>query len=96
MPRILKKSKRHWYTYAFFTAEGVPYPAPRLVNFPHYHGQLSALLADLSHTMKTEIVRLGAHVVAVWPGQLDEWTAMKSDIKPLYYVHQGGRLEKLS
>ena len=47
-------------------------------------------------TMKTELGHLGAYAVAAWPGQLDEWTALKSDIKPLYYVHQGGRLEKLS
>ena len=96
MPRILKKSKRDWYTYAFFTREGQPHPAHRLRNFTRWHGQLSTLLADLSHGMRVEDVHRGAHAVAVWPGQLDQWTAMNSDVKPLYYVHEGGRLEKLS
>jgi predicted GH43/DUF377 family glycosyl hydrolase len=95
MPRITKKSKRDWYTYAFFTREGAPHPAHRTRNFTRWHGQLSTLLSDLAHTMKTEIGHRGAYAAAVWPGQLDEWTAMKSDIKPLYYVHEGGRLEKL-
>jgi hypothetical protein len=92
----MKKSKRDWYTYAFFTAEGTPHPAHRLRNFTRWCGQLSVLLADLSHTMKSDLGHKGAYAIAVWPGQLDEWTALKSDVKPLYYAHQGGRLEKLS
>ena len=96
MPRIMKKGKRDWYTYAFFTAEGAPHPAHRLKNFTRWRGQLSDLLSNLAYTMKNDILSKGAYAVAVWPGQLDEWTAMKSDIKPLYYVHQAGRLEKVS
>lgn len=85
-----------WYTYAFFTAEGQPHPAHHLRNFTRWHGQLSKLLSELGNYMRDEVARRGAYAAAVWPGQLDEWTAMKSDIKPLYYIHEGGRLEKVS
>jgi len=100
MPKSQKKSKRatgsrYWFTYAFFTREGQPHPAHRNHNFTHWHGQLSTLLSDLSHIMKTEVGHLGAYVATVWPGQLDEWTALKSNILPLYHVHEGGRLERI-
>ena len=96
MPRIMKKNKRDWYTYAYFTEEGTPHPAHKLKNFTRWRGQLSDLLSDLAHAMQNDVERRGAYAAAVWPGQLDEWSAMKSDIKPVYYVHRGGRLEKLS
>ena len=95
MPRSTKKGNRYWYTYAFFTAEGQPHPAHRLHNFTRWHGQLSKLLSDLASTMNTEVGHKGAYAVAVWPGQLDEWTAIHSDLKPLYYVHQNNHVERV-
>ena len=95
-PRAKTKKKGQWYTYAFFTREGQPHPAHHLRNFTRWHRQLSHLLSELASYMRDPDARRGAYAASVWPGQLDEWTAMKSDIKPLYYIHEGGRLEKLS
>jgi len=89
------KSKKYWYTYAFFTREGAPHPAHHLRNFTRWHGQLSMLVSDLSSTMKTELGHKGAYAAIVWPGQLDEWTALKSDKMPLFNVYEGGRVEKI-
>ena len=90
-----KKGKKYWYTYAFFTREGAPHPAHRLRNFTHWYGQLSMLVSNLSHTMKTELGSKGAYAAVMWPGQLDEWTALKSDKKPVFNVYEGGRAERV-
>ena len=99
MQKKVNKGKRYWYTYAFFTREGQPSPAHRLRNFTHSHDQLSKLLSDLKGFMKHEQethsdLNPGAYVAAVWAGQLDEWTALKSEILPLYYVYSD-HLERL-
>jgi hypothetical protein len=93
MPK--NKGKKYWYTYAFFTREGSPHPAHRLRNFTHWHGQLSLLVSDLSGTMRTELGAKGAYAAIVWPGQLDEWTAVHSDKKPVFNVYEGGRVERV-
>jgi hypothetical protein len=99
MPKKINKGKRYWYTCAFFTREGQPSPTHRLRNFTHSHDQLSKLLSDLKRFMKREQethsdLNPGAYVAAIWPGQLDEWTALKSEALPLYYVYPD-HLERL-
>jgi hypothetical protein len=90
--KAARKGKKYWFTYAFFTREGAPSPAHQQHNFTRSHDHLSKLLADLKGFMRreqetsTEMGNPGAHVVAVWAGQLDEWTALKSEALPLYYV----------
>jgi hypothetical protein len=93
------KGKRYWYTYAFFTREGQLAPEYRAKNFAHSYDQLSKLLSDLKGFMKREQethsdLNPGAYVVAVWTGQLDEWSALKSEALPLYYVYPD-HLERL-
>ena len=44
MTKSAKKSKKYWYTYAFFTRDGTPHAAHRLRNFTHWYGQLSMLV----------------------------------------------------
>jgi hypothetical protein len=95
MPKAQKKSKRYWYTYAFFDREGTPHQAHRNQNFTHWHGQSSLLLSDLASTMKKELGHKGAYAAIVWPGQLDEWTAIHSDARPLFNVFEGGRIERV-
>jgi hypothetical protein len=95
MPKSKKKGKKYWYTYAFFTREGVPHPAHHNQNFTHWYGQSSMLLEDLSHTMKTEIGRRGAYAAIVWAGQLDAHAAIHSDAKPLFNVYEGGQVERI-
>lgn len=95
MPKSQKKGKKYWYTYAFFTREGAPHQAHRNQNFTRWHGQLSMLISDLSSTMRTEAGHKGAYAAIVWPGQLDEWAALKSDTLPVFNVYEGGRAERV-
>lgn len=99
MQKKVNKGKKYWFTYAFFTREGQPSPEYRTKNFTHSHDQLSKLLSDLKSFMKRELethsdLSPGAYVAAVWAGQLDEWTALKSEALPLYYVYSN-HLERL-
>jgi hypothetical protein len=89
------KRKKQWFITAYFTAEGQPHPAHRNSNFTRVYRSLDVLLEDLAFSMNHELGHRGAYAVAVWPGQLSEWEALHSDVKPLYYVHQGGWIERI-
>jgi hypothetical protein len=89
------KRKKQWFTVAYFTAEGQPHPAHQHSNFTRVYRSLDVLLEDLGYSMNHELGHRGAYAAAVWPGELSEWEALHSDVKPLYYVHQGGRVERI-
>jgi hypothetical protein len=87
------KAKRRWYTIAYLTREGAPHPAKR--SFEQWYRSETILLDDLSHIMSTEIGHRGAYVAAAWPGQIGEWEALHGKTKPLFYVYQGGKFDRL-
>ena len=88
----MAKSKKNWYTVAYFTAEGKPHSAHW--NFVHVRMELEILRRDLEHEMSMDYIRRGAHAAAVWPGRLAEWDALHSDIKPLFYIHEDGTVSE--
>lgn len=94
--RKAKKLKKAWYTYAYFTAEGTPHPAHRLQNFTRVYSTVEAALDPLIAVMSDERFHRGAYAVALWPGELGEHEAVHGKTKPLYYVYQGPRVEKVS
>lgn len=87
--------KRSWYTLAYFTAEGQPHPAHRSTNFMQVYGDLAVHVDHLKRVMSSDLLRRGAYAAALWPGQLSERDALYSDVRPLLYVHEGGRVERL-
>jgi len=97
MPKSSRSSaKRRWYTTAYLTREGNPHPAhQRYGNFSRLYKTVKVLLEDLPYAMNTEIAHRGAYVFVVWQGELSEWEALHGKTKPLYYVFEGGRVEKL-
>lgn len=86
------KAKRQWFTVAYVTIEGQPCPAHSSSNFTKVYRSLVMLLEDLCYSMSHELGRRGAYAAVVWPGQLSEWEAMHSDIKPLYNVYEDGQI----
>lgn len=93
---MAKKSRKHaekkaWYTCAYLTREGAP--ARGIHSFVQTYGRASILLEDLSHGMRA--MSRGTHAVGVWPGQLAEWDVLHGPVKPLYYVFEGGQVERL-
>jgi hypothetical protein len=95
MPKAKRKSreKKRWYTYAYMTREGAP--APGHFNFVRHYGQASIMLEDLAGSMRDERFHKGAYALAIWPGEIDEWEALHGNTKPVYYMYQGGSVEKL-
>ena len=89
------KEKKRWFTVAYLTAEGVPHPAHRAGNFTRVYRTPGVLRADLVYSMTHELGHRGAAAAAVWAGELSEWEALRGPARPLYYVHQGGQVERL-
>jgi hypothetical protein len=89
------RAARRWYTVAYFTREGVPHPAHLSSNFTRVFGQLPVHLETLVRVMSTESIRRGAYVAAVWAGELSEHDAVHGPQKPLLYVYEGGRVERI-
>lgn len=93
MPKTRRKSseKKGWFTVAYLTREGTP--ARGIHSFVQTYGRTSVLLEDLVHGMST--FNRGTHAVGVWPGQLTQKDVLSGPTKPLYYVYEGGSVEKL-
>jgi hypothetical protein len=53
------------------------------------------MLEDLAGSMRDERSHKGAYVLAIWPGEIGEWEALHGNTKPVYYIYQGGSVEKL-
>ena len=96
MPKTKKKGseKKRWYTIAYLQREGIP--APGHTNFVRVYKSEKILLEDLVYSMSHELGHRGAYVASVWPGEIGEWEALHGNTKPVYYVYQGGSVEKLS
>ena len=90
---MAQKAKKKWYTIAWVTREGQPHPAHRNENFSQVFKTEDMLIEDLSYGM-IHFSR-GAYVAAVWPGQIGEWIALHSNLKPLLYVYENGSVQRL-
>ena len=38
----------------------------------------------------------GAYVATIWPGQVGEWEALKSDLKPSLHIFGDGFVQRIS
>lgn len=93
----MKKSreKKHWYTVGYVTREGTPAPGHGVGNFVRHYMQLSLLREDVVRVMSGPFAR-GAYAAVVWPGQVGQYEALHDpQVKPLFYVFEGGRVERL-
>jgi hypothetical protein len=88
------RAAKRWYTVAYFTREGAPHPAHQ--NFVRVYGQLPVHLDTVVRVMSQDFLRRSAYAAALWAGELSEWEALHGPKKPLLYVYEGGRVEKLS
>lgn len=89
------KLKRRWYTVAFLTREGASHPAHGASNFTHIYKDEKVLLEDAAYAMSREIWHQGAYVYAVWPGEISQQEALHGATKPVFYVFEGGSVERL-
>lgn len=89
------KLKRRWYTVAYLTREGASHMAYRPGNFSHIYKDEKMLLEDAVYAMTHEIAHRGAYVYAVWPGEISQQEALHGATKPVFYVFQGGTIERL-
>ena len=89
------KLKRRWYTVAYLTREGASHPAHGVGNFTRVYKDEKVLLEDAAYAMSREIGHRGAYVYAVWPGEISQQEALHGATKPVFYVFQGGSIERL-
>jgi hypothetical protein len=99
MNKFPKKSdpaiKRGWYTYAVLTAEGKPYPSHNLeMAFRYLRAREEIILSDLKAISRGPNMP-GGGAISVWKGILDHEEALNGPSKPIYYIHEGGRIEPL-
>lgn len=88
------KEKKFWFTVADLTVEGSPHKAAGAHNFTQKYCSHRILREDLQGHMSSEMFHRGAYVAAAWPGRLSEWDCLHGPTKPIFYVHQGGRIER--
>lgn len=88
-----KAKKKSWYTIAWLTREGQPHPAHRNENFSRVFKTEDMLIEDLNHGM-IHFSR-GAYAAVVWPGQVQEWIALHTNLKPVLQVFKDGFVQKI-
>lgn len=89
------KEKKKWYTVAYLTREGAPHAAHSASNFSQVYKTETVLLEDFVYSMAHELGHRGAYVAAVWPGEINQQEALHGATKPVFYVFQGGSIERL-
>lgn len=85
---------KRWWTVEFLTREGAPHPAHHFHNFTSHYDTLKQLAKDISGIMLSR--SKGAYVAAIWPGQVGEWEALKSDLKPSLHIFGDGFVQRIS
>jgi hypothetical protein len=88
-----KAKKKSWYTVAWLTREGAPHPAHRQHNFTQTYATLDMVTADLAYAIVH--MSLGAYAAVVWPGQVSEWVALHTNLKPVCQILEGGFIQKI-
>jgi hypothetical protein len=89
-----KKAKKSWYTVAWLTREGSPDPHHRLENFTQVYKTKAMLADDLARNMTR--FSLGAYAAVAWPGQVSEQVALRSNLKPVLQVFEGGAIQEIT